>query len=424
MRRFLALMLAMVLLLTPVGCGVSYAMTVVKSDTPRETDPQVDPSELEQLVNGNTAFAFDLYHNLSTEEGNLFLSPYSISVALAMTYAGACGETESQMANTLHFTLPQDKLHAAFNALNLALAQRGEGAKGKDGQEFRLNVVNALWGQEGYEFLTEFLDTLAKNYDAGLNLVDFIGATEEARNTINRWVSDQTEARIEDIIPQGALDALTRLVLTNAIYLNAAWLNPFAEESTADGAFHLLDGSQVTVPMMHQTESFSYTGGDGYKALELLYDGSELSMVVLLPDEGDFAAFEAALDAEVVKGIVSSLEQRNVAVTLPRFEFDAEFSLKEVLGTMGMPVAFSTAADFSGMTGNRDLMIGNVLHKSFVSADEAGTEAAAATAVEMELTAAPEASAEFNADRPFVFLIRDIETEAILFVGRVTNPAS
>jgi len=424
MRRSLALMLAMVLLLTPVGCGVSYAMTVVKSDTPRETDPQVDPSELEQLVNGNTAFAFDLYHNLSTEEGNLFLSPYSISVALAMTYAGACGETESQMANTLHFTLPQDKLHAAFNALNLALAQRGEGAKGKDGQEFRLNVVNALWGQEGYEFLAEFLDTLAKNYDAGLNLVDFIGATEEARNTINRWVSDQTEARIEDIIPQGALDALTRLVLTNAIYLNAAWLNPFAEESTADGSFYLLDGSQVTVPMMHQTESFGYTEGDGYKALELLYDGSELSMVVLLPDEGDFAAFEAALDAEVVKGIVSSLEQRNVAVTLPRFKFDAEFSLKEVLGTMGMPVAFSTAADFSGMTGNRDLMIGNVLHKSFVSADEAGTEAAAATAVEMELTAAPEASAEFNADRPFVFLIRDIETEAILFVGRVTNPAS
>jgi serpin B len=395
---------------------------MAQSDIPRSTSPDVTASELTELVDGNTAFAFDLYQALSEEEGNLFYSPYSISLALAMTYAGARGETEQQMADTLRFTLPQNRLHPALNGLDLELASRGEGAEGKDEEGFRLNIANSIWGQEDYEFLDEFLDVLAENYGAGLRLLDFINAPEASRITINDWVSDRTEGRIEDLIPQGAIDALTRLVLTNAIYFNAAWLNLFSEDMTGDGAFHLIDGSEVTVPMMTQTESFGYAEGEGYQAVELPYDGSELSMVILLPDNGEFEDFEGTLDADLVDAITNDLTYRKVTLTMPKFEFESDFSLVNTLAAMGMPVAFSSAADFSGMTGARDLFIAEILHKAFVSVDEAGTEAAAATAVVMSLTAAPEEPVEVTLDRPFIFLIRDIETGAVLFVGRVANP--
>ena len=376
------------------------------------------------LVSGNSAFAFDLYQILGEEDGNLFYSPYSISMALAMTYAGASGETEQQMADTLHFVLPPDSLHPAFNSLDIELSQRGEGAEGKDGEGFRLNIVNAIWGQEDYQFLTTFLDLLAENYGAGLRLLDFVNTPEESRITINNWVSDQTEGRIEDLIPQGVIDALTRLVLTNAIYFNAAWQYPFDEDITEDGVFYLLDGGEVIVPMMSQTESFGYAEGDGYEAIELLYDGGELSMVILLPQAGHFEAFEGLLDAQQVDEIIGRLEPRQVALTMPKFEFESGFGLKETLAAMGMPVAFSADADFSGMTGNRDLFIADVIHKAFVSVDEAGTEAAAATAVVMALTAAPEVPVEVTVDRPFIFLIRDIETDTILFVGRIAEPGA
>jgi serpin B len=295
MRRVILSVLALVIVLSVAGCGeTAKGAEFVLSDKPRVTSPDVITSDLSDLVGGNSAFAFDLYQALREEEGNLFYSPYSISLALAMTYAGARGETERQMADTLNFTLSQDQLHNAFNGLDLELAKRGEGAQGKDGEGFRLNIVNAIWGQRDYKFLGEFLDVLAENYGAGLRLLDFINAPEEARITINDWVSDQTEGRIEDLIPQGVIDALTRLVLTNAIYFNAAWLNPFDEDATADGRFYLLDGSDVTVPMMRQTESFGYAEGEGYQAVELLYDGSELSMVILLPERGYFEEFEAS----------------------------------------------------------------------------------------------------------------------------------
>jgi len=382
----------------------------------------VNEADVTTLVSGNSALAFDLYQALKDEEGNLFYSPYSISQALAMTYAGARGETAQQMADTLHFILSPDALHPAFNSLDIELSQRGEGAEGTDDEGFRLNIVNAIWGQDGYEFLSEFLDVLAENYGAGLRLLDFINTPEESRLTINNWVSDQTEGRIEDLIPQGLIDTLTRLVLTNAIYFNAAWQYPFNEDTTADGAFYLLDGGEVIVPMMSQTESFSYAEGDGYQAVELLYDGGELSMVILLTQAGHFEAFEEALGAQQVDGIMGRLEPGQVALTIPKFEFESDFSLKETLATMGMPVAFSRDANFSGMTGNHDLFIADVIHKAFVSVDEAGTEAAAATAVVMKLTAVPEEPVEVTIDRPFIFLIRDIETDTILFVGRIFNP--
>jgi serpin B len=424
MRRIILSVLALVVVLSVVGCGETARGTeIALSDKLRVTSPNVTTSDLSDLVSGNSAFAFDLYQALREKEGNLFYSPYSISLALAMTYAGARGETEQQMADTLHFLL-QDRLHNAFNGLDLELASRGEDAQGKDGEGFRLNIVNAIWGQRDYKFLDEFLDVLAENYGAGLRLLDFINAPEEAWITINDWVSDQTEGKIEDLIPQGVIDALTRLVLTNAIYFNAAWLNPFDEDATKDGNFYLLDGGEVVVPMMMQSESFGYAEGEGYQAVELLYDGSELSMVILLPEAGHFEAFEASLSADRVDSIIGDLENKHIALTLPKFEFESEFSLADTLAAMGMPIAFTGAADFSGMTGTRELFIAEVLHKAFVSVDEAGTEAAAATAVVMKYTSIPEVPVEVTVDRPFVFLIRDLETGTVLFVGRVANPTA
>ncbi|MEJ2046788.1 MAG: serpin family protein [Dehalococcoidia bacterium] len=376
------------------------------------------------LVEGNNTFAVSLYQALRGGSGNLFYSPYSISLALAMTYAGARGETEQQMADTLHFTLPQNRLHPAFNSLNIELAKRGQGAKGKDDEGFRLHIVNAIWGQKGYQFLSSFLDTLAENYGAGLRILDFIEAPEESRITINDWVSEQTEGRIKDLIPQGMIDSLTRLVLTNAIYFNAAWAFPFNEDLTSDGVFHLINGDEVTVPMMRQSESFGYAEGDNYQAIELPYDGNELSMVILLPASGEFSAFESSLDLAKLQEIIDDIHYRQVALTMPKFEFESSLDLKSTLSDMGMPIAFSSDADFSGMTGNRELSITDVVHKAFVSVDESGTEAAAATAVIVGLTAIPEEPVTVNIDRPFVFMIRDISTGTVLFLGRILDPGS
>ena len=234
MRKTKLLLLVSVMFLGLLGCSQVVSAQVLQSDKPRDTSPTVNQTDLAALVDGNNAFAFDLFQLLRQKESNLFYSPYSISEALVMTYAGARGETEKDMAETLQFTLSQARLHPAFNSLDLQLKQRGEGAKGKDGEGFRLHVVNAIWGQKGFKFLDEFLDVLAENYGAGLRIVDFINETEQSRLTINQWVSDQTEERIKDLIPQGVIDELTRLVLTNAIYFNAAWQYPFNKDATSD----------------------------------------------------------------------------------------------------------------------------------------------------------------------------------------------
>ena len=423
MNKVFLYVLMAALILGLAACAQPVAGEVIQSEKPRVTSPDVSGADLATLVEGNSAFAFNLYQALREGDGNLFYSPYSISLALAMTYAGAQGETAQQMADTLQFVLPQNRLHPAFNDLDLELARRGEGAEGKDGEGFRLNIVNAIWGQKDYEFLSDFLDLLAENYGAGLRVLDFASAPEESRITINNWVSDQTEGRIEDLIPQGLIDALTRLVLTNAIYFNAAWQYPFEEDMTEDGPFYLLDGGEVTVPMMRQTELLGYAEGDGYQAVELPYDGGELSMIILLPQAGQFETFEGSLDAQQVDEIIGRLEHRQVTLAMPRFEFESSFGLREALVAMGMPVAFSGDADFSGMTGNRDLFIAEVIHKAFVSVDEAGTEAAAATAVVMPTSMPPDEIIEVTVNRPFVFLIHDIETGAILFIGRVVNPS-
>jgi len=414
---------------TPTITGelMGFQNGILQSELQRLDSPSTKTTDLDKLVEGNSAFAFELYQQLKQEEGNLFYSPYSISLALAMTYAGARGETEQQMEETLNFLLEQDRLHQAFNWLDQQLAQRGEGSEGKDGEGFRLNIANSIWGQDDYQFLVTFLNVLASNYGAGLRGLDFINQPEQSRQIINQWVEEQTEGRIKDLIPEGIITNLTRLVLTNAIYFNAAWQYQFNEDNTIDMPFHLLDGSDINIPMMRQMESFNYTEGNGHQAVELPYDGGELSMVILLPDEGEFGDFQNSLDAQFVDGIIRDLESRNVSLTMPKFGFESDMSLKDTLSAMGMPVAFSAGADFSGMdgkSGKDGLFISDVVHKAFVSVDENGTEAAAATAVIMDLKAAPEMPANFNLDSPFIFLIRDIETGSILFIGRVLNPGA
>ncbi len=405
----------------PQTSGGAVRADVVKSERPRQTPVALQDAQVPQLVAGNSDFAFDLYSLLFDEKTNLFYSPYSISLALAMTYAGAREQTAQQMAEVLHFALAQDRLHPAFNALDMALASRGEQLD--PDKRFRLRIANALWGQEGYAFLAAFLDELAENYGAGLRVLDFVGEPDGSRQTINEWVEEETEDRIQDLLPPGSISSDTRLVLSNAIYFNAAWLHPFEEELTQDGAFHLLDGGQVTVPMMVQSERLGYTASQGYQAVELPYLGGELSMVILLPAEETFQNWANHLDSEQWVTVVGEMERMQVQLTMPRFTFESGFRLRDALIRLGMKDAFSSAADFSGMTGGRDLFISDVYHKAFVAVDEEGTEAAAATAVVMELTAAPAQPIQVRIDRPFVFLIRDIETGSILFLGHVVNPS-
>jgi serpin B len=399
---------------------------VAASNLQRVTDPDAAPTELDELVAGDNTFAFDLYQAVRTSDGNLFYSPFSISLALAMTYAGARGETASQMASTLHFTLQDDRLHPAFNALDLDLARRPEQAADVDkNQRFALSIVNSMWGQKGWLFLSEFLDLLALNYGAGMRLVDYMNAPEEARLAINDWVSEQTKAKIKDLVPQGLITSDTTLVLVNAIYFKAAWQYEFDSSQTKDGPFTLLDGSQVSAPLMSldHLASLGYASDDGWQAVTLPYKGGMTEMVIIVPDEGWFTEFEASLSAERFDEILAGMEPKMVVLTMPKFSFTSSYQLKDVLSGMGMPLAFDDKqADLSGIDGRRDLFIRDVVHKAFVAVDEAGTEAAASTAVIIAPTAMLMPDVELTIDRPFFFVIRDVPTGSILFVGRMVDP--
>lgn len=406
------------------ACGPSSSASIAKSDLQRVTAPDTPPGDIQALVNNNNTFAFDLYQSLHAREqdGNLIYSPYSISLALAMTHAGARGETESQMAQVLHF-LPQNQLHPAFNALDLQLAERGK-APSEDETPLQLNIANAVWAEQTYPFLQNFLDTIALNYGAGIRLADFINQYEAVRKEINNWVSDQTEDKIKDLIPEGVLNTDTRMALVNAIYFKADWLSPFDADSTQDAPFHLLDDSEVTVPTMNQDAFIPYAKGDGWQAIELAYQGETAAMDIIVPDEGRFEEVESSLDYETASAILSNLQPTSVTLALPKFKFESEFGLADQLKALGMPDAFDPdKADFSGMSDRNDLYISAVLHKAFVAVDEKGTEAAAATAVIVGVTSAPMFDVTLIIDRPFIFLIRDIPTGQILFVGRVLNPA-
>jgi serpin B len=373
---------------------------------------------LRQLVDGNTAFALDLYRQLRDEEGNLFISPHSISTALAMTFVGARGETARQMASTLHFDLPSEMLHRTFCQLEESLLATNAGGAGPE-----LYLANRLWGQQGMGFRDPFLATVRADYAGGFEPVDFAGALEAARTRINTWIEAQTKDRIKDLLRAGDIDSATVMVLTNAVYFKGTWLYQFDERDTREGAFFINAGESVTVPFMGLTTKFPYFQSDDLQAVELPYEGERLSMVLLVPREvGGLAQLEAALTPANLHAWLAGLKEREVHVTMPRFRLDDRFYLEKTLAAMGMPLAFTPGrADFSGICGDPgEIWIDKVIHQTFIEVDERGTEAAAATAVTMKRGGGPPV---IRADRPFLFLIRENRTGAILFLGRVADPS-
>lgn len=377
---------------------------------------------------GNTMFAFDLFRALDAEKGNLFFSPYSVSTALAMTREGARGETASQMDHVLH--LPGDGNARGFQALQKALepplVQEGWGKDAKKVPAYEFSIANALWGQSGYPIEGKFQDGLRQAFGAQMERVDFAD-TEAARLRINGWVEKETRDRIKNLIPEGLLTPDAALVLANAIYMKAPWLEPFPKRATTQQPFHLSGGKDVEVSLMRRTDSFLYTESDDVQMVELPYRGRDLSMVVVLPrDRGGLSKLEAQLHASTFNRWKDAMTRQRVQVYLPRFEVTKRLDLTSVLPAMGMSDAFDARkADFTGITAKEPLFIGFVLHKAFVKVDEDGTEAAAATAVGMMRGAArpPEPPIEFRADRPFFFVIRHRPTNSILFMGRLTDPS-
>ena len=407
------------------SCQVASAQ-IAQSGKPRDMNPSISDEDLTSQVDGNSQFACDLYAKLKDNPGNIFFSPYSISTALAMTWEGARENTEKQMAGALHFIKSKPTPHKAFNRIDLSLQTQLAEAKKVKNNDLNLEIANSIWAQKDYKWLPAFLDSLKINYGAGIYNVDFVKEAEKYRVEINKWVEGKTNNKIKDLIQRGVLNGNTRMVLVNAIYFYGQWLNEFKKESTKDDDFTLLDGSKVKVPLMHQMEDHRYMEDDLLQAVELNYKDCNLSMIVLLPDVDKFAELESKLDIPLIKDAIDKLESREVILTFPKVKMDAQFELAKTLAAMGMSDAFEPdVADFSGMDGEKDLYISNVIHKAFVAIDERGTEAAAATAVVMKASAAPmpsEEPVEFKADHPFIFLIRDKQTGSILFLGRVLDP--
>ena len=381
-----------------------------------------EPMTPVQAGEAGNDFAWDLYRQLAGKPGNLFFSPSSIDLALVMTWTGARGATAEDMGRVLHL----DR-HAGDDPESVAAAY-GDLQKTIIGTDppYTLRIANRLWGQKGYGFLDSFLDPLERHFGAGLQELDFTRDAEGARRTINAWVEDQTENKIQDLLQPGILDRSTRLVLTNAIYFLGNWQNMFTGNDTEDRTFHLDLDQDIRVPTMHQTHSFAYGEDELAQIIALPYENGDLEMIIALPhDTAGLAELEKHMDSDLLAGWTENLEPRKVRLYLPKFSLEGEFSLKEVLGQMGMGRAFSGAADFSGMAGTPDLAISDVIHKSFIDVFEKGTEAAAATAVAIRLTSMPRQDPDtvsFVANHPFLFLIRQTETGNILFLGRVVDP--
>jgi serpin B len=403
------------------ACAAESPVMMAMSDAPRASGAEVPSADTAAVASSMGAFGADLYGVVATGEGNVVFSPASIMTALAMTYAGARGITAEEMAQVLHVDLDDQAFHQAMNALDLALESTSF-KKGDDRVE--LSIANSLWGQEGLSFEEPFLDALAEDYGTGMRLVDFKTAAEDARVKINAWVADQTNDKITDLIPEGALNDLTRLVLVNAVYLDATWAHQFDPNATTDGRFTTLTGTSATVPMMTETSVFEYAKGNGWQAVQLPYSGDKLAMLLVVPDEGRFADAEANLRAGLLDQAVSGLASASLRLTIPKFTFRTQLGLSAALRALGMPTAFDPSeADFSGMTTEEKLFISDVIHEAYIAVDEEGTEAAAATGVVMGATSAPMIDGTLRVDRPFIFALRDTQTGALLFLGRVADPS-
>jgi serpin B len=416
---------ASLLLLQACGGGGGGSQTGSSTDLAisslsRNMSPSVPADDASALIAGNTAFATDLYGTLRNEttfaNKNLFFSPYSISAAMAMTNAGAGGTTASQLQNTMHFTLPDSRLNPAFNALDLALTSRPPTAQGQ--VPLTLDIANSMWGEQVTHFQQPFLDTLAVNYGAGVHLADFINAPDAALTAINNWVASQTANKILNLLSPNNINSATRVVLVNAVYFNAGWSMPFSPQDTVAGTFHGASGDQ-SAQMMTGTLDTSYGTGSGWQAVTLPYDGG-MTFTAILPD--DLATFESSFNAATISSIDSSLTPAMVNLTMPKFTIPGQtFSVKQALQALGTTDLFTPAvADLTGIsTDQPPLSVSDVLHQAYISVDEKGTEAAAATGVAGGTAPPPPPlHVTLTLDKPFVFFIRDSATGAILFLGR------
>ncbi len=430
--RYPKLLLALLAALAIFGFGCDSSSTApdpgeadvatLKSDLPRDDQPEVSADDLAALVAGNHELTCDLYAELRAEEdGNLLFSPTSIRIAFAMAHAGAKGETADQIARILKFGLTGEAVWPAFNALDQALLSRNIPA-GDDEDAVEFQPANSFWGLKDYPFKDTYLDVLATHFGAGLRTADFVNAPDPSRIAINDWVAEKTRDRILDLLPPSSIDPMTVAVLVNALFMKAPWAEKFDSDRTSDGDFDLLPAGTVTVPMMHGTVPGHYAEGDGWTAAELPLRGQELALVVIMPDEGSFTVFENDLDGSVLTAILAALSPSDLMMTLPKFSYTMEFQLKKILRKLGMTDPFLPAiADFTGIADDM-LYIDDAYHKAFIGVDEKGVEAAAATAVVIERTSFD--VQEFTVDRPFLIGIHDRPTGALIFFGRVLDPSS
>ncbi len=397
-------------LILVVLCGFLSGCAV---NAEQKDDSEATPEKVNVVVNANNEFAFDLYSKYKDEkEGNIFFSPYSISTAMAMTYEGARGQTAKEIQSVFHF--PEESIRRPgfarlYNEIN------------KKDKEYQLSTANTLWAQEDYKFLDEYFSTIKRYYDGDVTNLDFIKETEKSRVTINKWVEDKTKNKIKDLIPQGAIDGYTRLVLTNAIYFKGDWVLQFDKKKTREADFKVSPEKTVKVQMMSLTgdkAKFNYAETEELQILEMPYEGDELSMLVILPREN---LESIDINNEKLNELRGMLSERKISVYMPKFKFETKYFMEKDLIEMGMPTAFSMGADLSGMTGNMDLFIDKVIHQAFVEVNEEGTEAAAATAVIVALKSS--ISDYFMADHPFMFIIQQKDTGNILFMGRVVDPS-
>ncbi len=410
---------------TPDPKEIDDPGTYVSSGLQREMAPDVDAEQLEQIAFDNTAFALAFYDLIREYDENLIFSPFSLSLALSMTLAGAETSTQQAMLEALQFSMDEGEIHPTFNALLLAIEASQTIDDEVEGGRFQLNIANSIWGQDGFDFKERFLDTLAVNYDAGLYIVDYISDPESARLAINEWVEEKTEDKILDLIPPNAITPLTRLVLANAIYFNGSWLHPFDLAETSPGPFKTLEGSEISVDMMKLfNENLLYTKGNDFQAVRLPYLSSDFAMTLIIPDSGALETVAGALSTSFLSELSNNMRSELINLEMPKYDFETEINANDVLIALGMEEAFDPdLSDFKGIADVEDLHISDVLQKATIIVDEEGTEAAAATAVIVGVESMPiDDPISLVVDRPFFFMIQHIPTGTILFMGHVVQP--
>ena len=404
------IILTMLLLVAITGCS-----SIIHPDLPMADDSMATEQGVKNTIAANNQFALEFYNRMNEKGKNLFFSPWSLEAAFAMTYEGAKGDTAVEMQKVLHFPSdPSVRLPSFAKLYNLINTEQ---------KDYTLRTANALWAQKEYPFLPDYLSKVETYYAGKTTNIDFVGDTENSRQTINNWVEGQTNNKIKDLIPIGVIKPITRLVLTNAIYFKADWVKKFKKKDTQEADFKLSSGGTTNVQMMAlREEKHNYAETDDLQILELPYKGEQISMLIILPREGKMSEVEESLTPQRLESLGNMMQKREIDIYLPKFKFETKYFLKQTLSDMGMPVAFSRGANFSGMDGTPNLVIGEVIHQAFVEVDEEGTEAAAATAVIMQLKSAM--PHYFRADHPFIFIIQEKTTGGIIFMGKMENPTA